>query len=160
MSHKASRWQGYSGFKHFLVSSPSEYVASVEINRPDRLNAFFEEMWVELREIFARLSQDPEVRAVVLSGAGDRAFTSGLDVKAAGESALFSEGPGLDVSRRATQTRRYIFDFQDCISQVERCEKREPTHSSLFFSLFIYLLSPPLFTVNPYFIGSLFYADM
>jgi delta(3,5)-delta(2,4)-dienoyl-CoA isomerase len=37
-------------------------------------------MWLNLRKIFEALSDDPSVRAIVLSGAG-HAFTSGLDVK-------------------------------------------------------------------------------
>ncbi|KAI5922697.1 ClpP/crotonase-like domain-containing protein [Camillea tinctor] len=115
---------GYSTFKHFLVSSPSEHVAHVETNRPNKLNAFFEAMWVELGQIFAKLSHDPEVRAVVFSAVGERAFTAGLDVLAAGQQGL----PGQDSSqgdeaRRATQLRRYIVDFQNSISQIEKCEK-------------------------------------
>jgi enoyl-CoA hydratase/carnithine racemase len=37
-------------------------------------------MWLNLRKIFETLSDDPDVRVVILSGAG-RAFTAGLDVK-------------------------------------------------------------------------------
>ena len=37
-------------------------------------------MWLNLKKIFDQLSEDPDVRAVLLSGAGNRAFTSGLDV--------------------------------------------------------------------------------
>ena len=38
-------------------------------------------MWQNLSAIFKRLSHDPSVRAVILTGAGDRAFTAGLDVQ-------------------------------------------------------------------------------
>jgi delta(3,5)-delta(2,4)-dienoyl-CoA isomerase len=38
-------------------------------------------MWINISTIFTRLSHDPNVRAIVLTGAGDRAFTAGLDVK-------------------------------------------------------------------------------
>ncbi|ORY65341.1 enoyl CoA hydratase-like protein [Pseudomassariella vexata] len=117
-----SQLHEYSDFKHFLVSSPSEYVAHVEINRPAKLNAFFEDMWVELGKVFDKLSCDPNVRAVVLSGAGDRAFTAGLDVKAASEGSIVSASAG-DGARTATQMRRGVFEFQECITRVEKCEK-------------------------------------
>lgn len=64
-------------FKFFNVTVPAPFVAHVEINRPEKLNAFFEPMWFELKAIFERLSHDPEIRAILLSGAGDRAFTAG-----------------------------------------------------------------------------------
>ncbi|KAI0164232.1 ClpP/crotonase [Hypoxylon sp. FL1284] len=119
-----SQLQEYSVFKHFLVTSPSEYVAHVEINRPAKLNAFTEEMWIELGRIFAKLSRDSEIRAVIFSGAGDRAFTAGLDVQAASQgSTLGHSGEQLDGARRATKLRRDILEFQDCISQIEKCEK-------------------------------------
>lgn len=121
-----SSLQGYTEFKHFLVSSPVEYVAFVEINRPEKLNAFFEEMWIEFGKVFEQLSHDPEVRAVVLSGAGDRAFTAGLDVQAATQNPVLSGGdPNLDAARRATTNRRHLLEFQNCIGQVEKCEKRK-----------------------------------
>ncbi|OTA70303.1 ClpP/crotonase [Hypoxylon sp. EC38] len=118
-----SQLRGYSDFKHFLISSPSEYVAHVEINRPSKLNAFTEEMWIELGKIFAKLSHDPEVRAVVFSAAGDRAFTAGLDVQAASQGGLVGDNGELDGARQATKHRRQIVEFQDCISQIEKCEK-------------------------------------
>lgn len=115
--------QDYTRFTHFNVSSPSEYVAHVEINRPQKLNAFFEDMWLELGKVFDKLSHDPDVRAVVFSGAGDRAFTSGLDVQAASEGGALSGSKG-DGARAATSMRRHIDEFQECISRIEKCEKR------------------------------------
>ncbi|KAL1993900.1 hypothetical protein VTN49DRAFT_2569 [Thermomyces lanuginosus] len=108
-------------YKYFNVTFPKEYVAHVEINRPQKLNAFFEQMWLELRDIFDRLAHDASVRAIILSGAGDRAFTTGLDVnKASGTLATSSDS---DVGRAATRLRRFISTFQDSISSLERCEK-------------------------------------
>lgn len=119
--------QGYAHYTHFIISNPDTYVAHVEINRPAKLNAFKREMWIELRAIFRQLSIDPEVRAVVLSGAGERAFTAGLDVHAAsqGETAVQGSRRDVDGARAATAMRREVYEFQECISAVERCEKRE-----------------------------------
>jgi len=78
-------------------------------------------MWLEMKQVFEKLSEDSNVRAIVLSGAG-KAFTAGLDVKAASSGPLFSEND-LDPARAATIMRRHIAEFQDCITAVERCEK-------------------------------------
>ncbi|KIW88867.1 uncharacterized protein Z519_10351 [Cladophialophora bantiana CBS 173.52] len=110
-------------FKFFSVTVPAQYVVQVEINRPEKLNAFFAPMWFELKGIFELLSHDPEVRCILLSGAGDRAFTAGLDVEQAAkaDNPLSSNFP--DPSRKATVLRRHIFELQEVISAVARCEK-------------------------------------
>jgi delta(3,5)-delta(2,4)-dienoyl-CoA isomerase len=79
-------------------------------------------MWLNLAQIFNKLSSDPSVRSIVLSGAGEKAFTAGLDVKAASEGMLSSETKN-DPARKAALLRRHISEFQDCITAVERCEK-------------------------------------
>ena len=55
-------------------------VATVTLNRPDRLNALTFEVYGELREVFRELDTEPAVRAIVITGAG-RAFCSGGDVE-------------------------------------------------------------------------------
>ena len=80
-------------------------------------------MWLELRQLFSQLSSDSNVRAIVLSGSGNRAFTTGLDVQAASSGLLAESDSTTDAARKATQLRRHISEFQDCISAVERCEK-------------------------------------
>lgn len=55
-------------------------VATITLNRPDRLNALTFEVYRELTDTFRRLGEEPGVRAVVLTGAG-RAFCSGGDVE-------------------------------------------------------------------------------
>lgn len=113
----------YATYKHFLVTSPAPFVAHVEINRPEKLNAFYEAMWLELSRVFRQISTDPDVRAVVLSGAGEKAFTTGLDVVAASQDVTLRGGEGADSARKAAQIRRHILQFQECVSAVEKCEK-------------------------------------
>ena len=65
-----------------ILIEKSGGVATVTLNRPDRLNALNRRMLGELiPPIWGELDADPSVRAVILTGAGDRAFCSGLDVK-------------------------------------------------------------------------------
>lgn len=55
-------------------------VATVTINRPDKLNALSLQMYEELGRAFAEARDDAEIRAVVLTGAGERAFCVGADL--------------------------------------------------------------------------------
>ncbi|KAK1593293.1 enoyl-CoA hydratase/isomerase [Colletotrichum navitas] len=109
-------------YTHFLVTSPAPFVVHVQINRPQKLNAFSEPVWREFGAVFDRLSHDPDVRAIVLSAVGDRAFSAGLDVQDASNSPLGS-GLGSDPSRYATALRRHIVEFQEAIAAAEKCEK-------------------------------------
>jgi len=63
----------------FLYQLNGEGVATITLNRPERLNALTFEVYRELTETFATLRNEAEVRAVVITGAG-RAFCSGGDV--------------------------------------------------------------------------------
>jgi enoyl-CoA hydratase len=59
-------------------------VAVVTLNRPEAMNALSAALRVELAKAMRRLDGDDDVRAVVLTGAGQRAFTAGLDLKELG----------------------------------------------------------------------------
>ncbi|KAF2176438.1 hypothetical protein K469DRAFT_699990 [Zopfia rhizophila CBS 207.26] len=96
-----SQSNNYGSYKYFLVTSPSAYIVHVEINRPSKLNAISTAVWQEFGQLFHQLSRDPDVRAVVLSGAGERAFTSGLDVQAASQEPVLAGSDDVDVARRA-----------------------------------------------------------
>ena len=124
--------EGYTHFKHFLVTSASPFVTHVQINRPSKLNAFYEPMWIEFGQIFDKLSYDSDVRAILLSGAGEKAFSAGLDVQAASEGGPFSKKG--DVARLAVTFRRHVDEFQKCIASVERCEKRTFTSMNSSYS--------------------------
>ena len=56
-------------------------VAWVTINRPDRMNALAKSTFAELTEASLTLDADPQVRVIVYTGAGERAFSAGVDLK-------------------------------------------------------------------------------
>ncbi|WP_420639304.1 enoyl-CoA hydratase-related protein [Candidatus Poriferisocius sp.] len=66
----------------------SDHVARVTINRPERLNAIDETHQDELLRTWEAIEADRSVRAVVLTGAGDRAFCAGDDMHAEGATDL------------------------------------------------------------------------
>ena len=66
----------------------AEYVARVTIDRPEVLNALDMEAEASLENIWQRLEADRDVRAVVLTGAGERGFCVGSDMKNVGRSGL------------------------------------------------------------------------
>ncbi len=59
-------------------------VALITLNRPDALNALNRALRAEIVRVFNELKDDPDIRAVVLTGSG-RAFTAGIDLKEAGQ---------------------------------------------------------------------------
>ncbi len=65
--------------KSFLYARSDTGVATITLNRPERLNALTFEVYRELTDTFAALAEDKGVRVVVITGAG-RAFCSGGDV--------------------------------------------------------------------------------
>ena len=56
-------------------------IAYVTINRPDVLNCFDYETLRELAEVVDKLELDPEVDVVIFTGAGEKAFSAGADLK-------------------------------------------------------------------------------
>jgi enoyl-CoA hydratase/carnithine racemase len=82
----------------------SEAILTLTLNRPNQLNAFTVAMADELEHAFRRASDDDEVRAIVVTGAG-RAFCAGMDLSVEGN--VF----GLDESKTPTLAETYeLFD--------------------------------------------------
>ncbi len=69
-----------------ILYSVKEPVATIEFNRPDRLNALTYPMLDELRHALAQAEQDDRVIGIVLTGAG-RGFSAGIDMQSLGETA-------------------------------------------------------------------------
>lgn len=56
-------------------------IAVITINRPEKRNAFDAEHYRMLSEAWIRVRDDPEIRVAIITGAGDKAFSSGADLK-------------------------------------------------------------------------------
>ncbi|MGH2562674.1 MAG: enoyl-CoA hydratase/isomerase family protein [Thermomicrobiales bacterium] len=59
----------------------ADHVAIVTMNRPDALNAFNSDQLESLLDVLRDLRRDPSVRCVILTGAGQKAFAAGADIK-------------------------------------------------------------------------------
>jgi enoyl-CoA hydratase/carnithine racemase len=70
--------QPYSTIRY---ETSADHVATITLDRPEVLNAFDRQMCEEMQDAWAAVKADPEVHAVVLRAAGERAFCVGLDVK-------------------------------------------------------------------------------
>ncbi|KAI9027816.1 ClpP/crotonase-like domain-containing protein [Hyaloraphidium curvatum] len=109
-------------FETLRTSFPAPFVLHVEINRPTSLNAFNPTFWAECKACFERVADDPDVRAVVLSGGDSRIFTAGLDIKAFQPGAARAKpvDPARDAYRRLKHLKR---DIQDPFIAIEECDK-------------------------------------
>ncbi|HLG41786.1 MAG TPA: enoyl-CoA hydratase-related protein, partial [Planctomycetota bacterium] len=71
-------------YKNILTAAAGG-VLTVTINRPDKLNALSIETLAELTAAFTGAREDASVRAIVLTGAGDKAFVAGADISEFGQ---------------------------------------------------------------------------
>lgn len=89
------------------------HVAVVTLNRPEALNALSGALRAELARILAEVEADVSIRAVVLTGAGERAFSAGLDLKELGADptalpAALSDDPAANPVRALEACRKPV----------------------------------------------------
>jgi enoyl-CoA hydratase len=63
-----------------ILYEKANNIAKVTLNRPDKLNALNSTVYNELYDVFEAIENDDEVKVVILTGSGDRAFAAGSDV--------------------------------------------------------------------------------
>ncbi|MGH7550508.1 MAG: enoyl-CoA hydratase/isomerase family protein [Gemmatimonadota bacterium] len=85
-------------------------IATVTVNRPDKLNALNSATEKELQEVFPRLADDEEVGGIVVTGAGEKAFVAGADI---GELAGLGATPG----------KEFAFQGQTTFTRIAQCPK-------------------------------------
>lgn len=86
-----------------ILLDVADHVATVTLNRPERLNAFNQTMVEEFREMWATVRAEDDIHVVVLRAAGDKAFCTGVDVAAGidlAENLWNEEDPGLGLGPR------------------------------------------------------------
>ncbi|WP_066054539.1 enoyl-CoA hydratase-related protein [Robertmurraya korlensis] len=64
-----------------VLFEKKDFIGFVTLNRPNALNAFNYDSLLELQQIVEQIRHDPKVRVVIFSGAGDKAFSVGADLK-------------------------------------------------------------------------------
>ena len=97
------------GFANLLIEQAGQ-VAWLTINRPDKLNALNRQTLADLTDAFQQLKNDPKVRVIVLTGAGQKAFVAGADI---------AEMSGLS----PIQARDFSKFGQDLMLSIEQCGK-------------------------------------
>lgn len=92
--------------KH-IIYEKSEGVATITLNRPEALNAFSKELIEEIFHAIDDIKADDDIRVVVLTGAGEKAFSAGADIKAmAGMNALKARELSLMGERLCTELEK------------------------------------------------------
>ena len=67
--------------KAVLLEVDDKGVAVMTLNRPKAMNAFNQDQWKGLKEAVEAIRANPDIRVVIVTGAGDRAFSAGMDLK-------------------------------------------------------------------------------
>ncbi|MFB6165445.1 MAG: enoyl-CoA hydratase/isomerase family protein [Haloarculaceae archaeon] len=88
-------------FETIRIESPAEYVGELVLDRPDSMNTVNREMLEELGEAIDLLEADEDVRAIYVTGEGEKAFCAGADVQSTG---AMDHREGVEHSRLGQQT--------------------------------------------------------
>jgi enoyl-CoA hydratase len=91
-------------FQNILVASENN-IATITINRPEKLNALNVATIQELHDAFENLENNPDIRVILLTGSGEKAFVAGADIS---EFANFSIEEGAQL---AAQGQDLLFNF-------------------------------------------------
>lgn len=100
---------------HTLHCQRDESVALITLNRPDALNALNATMFEELEQLFSELSNDTTIRVILITGAGERAFAAGADIR---ELTTVDSKAGKVLSQRG---QRVFNAIEDCGKPVIAC---------------------------------------
>jgi enoyl-CoA hydratase len=91
-------------YNNVLVETKENY-AIVTVNRPTKLNALNKETISELHQAFFSLEKDKQIKAIIITGSGEKAFVAGADIS---EFANFNELQGAELARKGQEL---LFDF-------------------------------------------------
>jgi len=82
-----------------------DHVATITLNRPDQLNSFTEQMCDEIADVWAVVRDTDDIHVAILRANGERAFCTGIDIKAGGwwldKNVWNHEDPGVYLGPRA-----------------------------------------------------------
>ena len=93
-----------------ILQSVEDGIGIVTFNNPDKRNAMSLDMWEGLGQSLLELRDDAEVRVVILTGAGDKAFVSGADISQF-EKTRHNAEASEEYSRRSAAQRALLADY-------------------------------------------------
>jgi enoyl-CoA hydratase/carnithine racemase len=79
-----------------IIVTKADGIATITLNRPDKMNAYTRTMGQEIMAAMDDIDSDDAVRAVIFTGAGDRAFCAGADLTPEGGGHVFSDPTQVD----------------------------------------------------------------
>jgi len=129
LANPTPRWVGGSQFAYHaamdfssdaITIEPAGHIATVWLNRPDKLNAMNLPMWDDIPRAMEHVGTDTEVRVVIIAGKG-RAFTAGIDLQALAMVGTGIEGPSEVAKRQALY--RQIKKMQRTMTSIADCPK-------------------------------------
>lgn len=88
-----------------IILEHEKGITTIFINRPEKLNALNRVTILELHETLEMVDKNSEVRVIIITGSGDKAFVAGADIS---EFAHFSENEG---AKLAAKGQQLLFDF-------------------------------------------------
>ena len=83
-----------------LLTSQRNNILTITVNREDKLNALNKTVFSELEEVLSTLENDPEIKAAIITGAGQKAFVAGADIT---EFSNLVGEEGMDLARRGQE---------------------------------------------------------
>jgi len=95
-----------------LLTSLDHGIFTVTINRPDKLNALNKDVMQELNELMSEIETNPEIKAVIITGAGKKAFIAGADIS---ELLGLSSPEGVNLARTG---QNLFFKIENCSKPV------------------------------------------
>jgi enoyl-CoA hydratase len=93
-----------------ILQSVSDGIGIVTFNNPEKRNAMSLDMWEGLGQALVELRDNPTVRAVILAGAGDKAFVSGADISQF-EKTRHNAEASEEYSKRSAAQRALLADY-------------------------------------------------
>ena len=109
---KEQYWKKALDFEDIIYEKSAEGIAKITINRPEVRNAFRPLTVKEMQQALEDAREDSEIGAIILTGAGDKAFCSGGDQRIRGDAGYQDSGTG--------HLRLNVLDFQ---RQIRSCPK-------------------------------------
>lgn len=96
-------------YNNILIDQEGK-IATITVNRPSKLNALNKETLSELHNAFSEADQDEDVRVIILTGSGEKAFVAGADIS---EFADFDVKQGSELARNGQVS---VFDYIENLS--------------------------------------------